>query len=71
MMRDWSYRYEDMPSTTDEEFVAMIEMATREGCVSSVWMPRLVQIAKRGVAPAPYHWVWPWQVRQEPTVTAA
>lgn len=50
MARDWAYKHENMPKETDKEFVAFVEMALREGVMSNVWQPRLIEIAKRAVA---------------------
>lgn len=47
MSRDFLYKHEQMPDETDEEFVAMVKMANREGRWLSSWMPRLIEIAER------------------------
>lgn len=48
-MRDFFYKYETMLCRTDEEFVAMVKQANREGVFNSSWTERMVEIAERKI----------------------
>lgn len=69
-MRDFLYPHETMPTGTDEEFVAMVDVATRTGHWTSTWMPRLVAIASRKVEEENRCRCWLCRLIRKPRLTA-